>query len=313
MPIEAELKENLIKEILLHQGTEKLRLIAMYKHLAHTYDEDQKYNNAVNHVEFESHEKIKQLANKAVQIMKNQVAVDKDDLNNLDEFFTKEEQESEAFQTPANDQADISDFWMNLLLRITRIKSMISDADLEVLKHLEDVQIFRNPDNANIRVEFSFRENEFFTNKKLVVESVTSDDDEAEILNIKSEGIDWKPGKNVAAKYVLKKPGNEKGKKKATEKEIRNESFFWIFKDYNAKDFEVDEEEELADYDMEPTSDRCLFDMACEFIEIMTQDFLVYFIPACYGVKVPKLEDDCFDGEEEEQTEGSKPQDCKQQ
>lgn len=316
MPIEAEVKDNMIKAIKSRQGTEKIRLIGLYKHLMHMYDEDTKYGKAINQSTYETHEKIRELSSKAIQIMRNTLAVADEDLVDKDEFFTKEEQETEAFKTNTQNQTEIPNFWMNILLKIPRLECMIMEKDKEILAYLDHVEIFRNQDNSDCRIEFTFKENEFFTNQKLTIESVSNENDDSDIEKIKCEGINWKAGKNILVSTVQKKSGNKKGKKKTTEKEVRNESFFWIFKDFNAEDFEVDEEEELADYDMEPTSDRCLFDMACDFVEIMANDFLVYFIPACYDVKVPNLEDHCHDEEGEEghgEGEGAKPQNCKQQ
>ena len=320
MPLNTEVKSNLIKTIQSKQGTEKLRLIALYKQLMDMYDEDHKYNTVINHASFNSHEKIRDLANRGFQIMRNQLSVKDEDLIDKDEFFTKEEQESENFKKEAENK-EVPKFWSNLLLSIPRLAFMITEKDEEVLAYLDHIEIFRNQDNSDCRVELTFKENEFFTNTKLVIESKSNEDAEEEIEKIICEGINWKAGKNYLVSTTQKKVGNKKGKKKTVDKETRNESFFWIFKNFNGSDFEIDEEDDLADYDMEPTSDRCLFDMACDFIETMANDFLVYVIPNSYGVSVPNFNDQCGGedcGDDCGETcgkdqKGSNPQNCKQQ
>lgn len=314
MPIEAKVKENLIKELKGRQGAEKLRLLGLYKHLIHMYDEDDKYGEIINHNTYNTHERIRELSNRAIQIMRNQMPVVNEDLVDKDEFFTKEEQEGEAFKANAENQPEIQNFWANLLLKIPRLECMIEDVDKQVLNYLDHIEVFRNQDNTDCRIEFTFKENEFFTNQKLVIESVSNKEDDSEIEKIKCEGINWKPSKNFLVSTVQKKSGNKKGKKKVTEKEVRNPSFFWIFKEANAEDFAMDNEDEMDDMDMEPTSDRVLFDMACDFIEIMANDFLVYFIPASFDVKVPNLEDHCHDEEGGDgHVDAPKQQNCKQQ
>lgn len=312
MPIEADVKQNLIKAIKAYQEPEKLRLVGLYKQLIDMYDEDNKYGQLINENTYNTHEKIRVLANRAIQIMKNQHQVVDEDLLEKDEFFSKEEQESEAFKQQSDQKPEIQNFWLHLLLKVHVLEHMISEKDKEIMAYLDHIEVFRNQENSNCRVEFTFKENEFFTNPKLIIESITDENDGTEIEKIKSEGINWKAGKNILISTVQKKVGNKKGKKKAVEKEQRNESFFWIFKDYNAEDFEADEEDDLADYDMEPTSDRALFDTACQFIDIMVNDFLVFFIPACYDVNVPNFEDHCHNDEEGQETE-AKPQNCQQQ
>lgn len=313
MPIDTETKTNMIEKIKTKQGTEKLRLVGLYKQLMDMYDEDHKYSTIINNISYDAHEKIRELSSKAMQIMRNQLPVVEDDLVEKDEFFTKEEQETEDFKKEITDQADMPNFWLDLLLKIPRVAFMITDKDKEVLAYLDHIEIFKNQDNSNFRIELSFKENEFFTNQKLVIESESNEEDESEIEKIKCDGINWKNGKNYLVTTAQKKVGNKKGKKKTVEKESRTESFFWIFKNYDSKDFEVDEEDEIADFDMEPTSDRCLFDMACDFIDLMANDFLVYFIPAYYDIKVHNFEDQCESEEGEGEHCEKKPQNCKQQ
>lgn len=313
MPIETQVKENLIKAIKERAEPEKLRLAGLYKHLLDMYEEDDRYGSAISQNTYNTHEKLRQLADRGMNIVRGISAVVNQDLVDVDEFFTKEEQDSEEFKKEFKAE-QVGSFYHDLFLKMPRLACMISEKDKEILQYLDNVNVFRNQDNAGCRVELSFKENEFFTNEKLVIESKCNENDETEIEAIKSDGINWNAGKNILVSTVQKSVGNKKGKKKNVEKEERNESFFWIFKDFNGEDFEIDEEEEMADYDMEPTSDRVLFDVACDFVEIMATDFYVYFIPTVYDVKVPNLEDHCHDDDEEDGQDGkAKNQNCKQQ
>lgn len=157
------------------------------------------------------------------------------------------------------------------------------------------MDVLKYPDNDNYTVEFYFAENEFFENEKLSVTLHIDDDSDLDlnIEEIRGDIIEWKPNKN----YLVKKQYNEE--KKA------NPSFFWFFKSFKAVDFEVEDDEECVEYEMDDLSDRVLFNMSKDIGHLFRDHFFVYLIPAVYGIPVPEFQsnDDYQDVEHEEKNE----------
>lgn len=300
MPIKGEIKENLLKEIKETEQPEKLRLVGLYRQLQRIYEKDDEYSRNTTAFAFETHEKLRNLSTKAMQIMKNEEPINEAELTDKDQFFTPEELESEEYKTAFNGEnpKQIPHFWLHLLQKIQKSAFMIKEQDEEVLKHLQHLDCIKNQNNTDYTLEFIFSENEYFTNQKLTIYVKMEEDEDTEVETIKADKINWKEGKNVLVTKIKKR--NKKGK--TVFKEKRNESFFWIFKDYNANDFQVNEEDEMAEYDMDPTADRSLFEMTYDFVDFISKDFFPFYIPACYDVHVPAFEDELI--EEDEANEG---------
>ncbi len=177
----------------------------------------------------------------------------------------------------------------------------ISSKDEQVLSYLDHIEIFNHQIDDNYRVEFTFRENEFFYNNKLIVEVVVDDDEEDYqdgVVEIKGDTIEWKQGLN----YLMKKSGNEivKGEK----------SFFWIFKSFKSEDYIQDDEEDYNSYDEDPLSDRSLYYQSIEILQIFKNSFMSFIIPAIYNIEVKNFieesDDDEYDSIEEEFPDSNK-------
>jgi len=154
-------------------------------------------------------------------------------------------EEDKEFGTPA-----CKGFWSKAMEKLDESGiDAIQEHDEPVLEYLDDI---RSPDvDAKIpqkgsRVEFVFKENPFFTNSILWVE-VTTDYDatkpwkEPEVVEMKSSGVDWKPGKDVTVEKVEKKVkggGAKKAKQKnKPAKEVPRPSIFRsLFRDLKAED-----------------------------------------------------------------------------
>lgn len=290
MPINPEVKSNLISQLKNMEKPEKPQLVGLYKHLTKMYEEDDKYTKKIVNEAFNVHEKLRNLYANANQFLLNQVEVRDEDLIEKDKFFTAEEQESEEYKNAftINSQQQVEGFWLSLFKKIPKIAFIIKKKDEEVLAYLDHVECFKNNDNADFRIEFTFRENPFFSNDILVINVKMDPEDDQEIESIKSDIIFWKEDKNILVKKIKKK--GKKGKVRYQEK--RNESFFWVFKNFVAADFDQDSEDEEEMANVKETDDICLFDIAHEFVLTVVDDLMPYFIPAYYDVYVDQFKED---------------------
>ena len=133
-------------------------------------------------------------------------------------------------------------------------------------------------------LEFTFRPNPYIANRKLRITTTENEEDNIDIDRIRSTLIEWKPGMNYLVDVSYSK---RKGKTKIREQ--RNESFMWIFKNYNANDYNsydsVDSQDEKV-----ATSDECLFYTSCDIIDLLVNKMYTYIIPLYYDLYVPELD-----------------------
>jgi hypothetical protein len=235
------------------------------------------------------------LYHEALAILKNENPVDISKIENINKFFTVEEQNSEEFKQLEKEK-EPEGFFLRVLLNIPYFRDTITEEDKVVLKYLDHIEILNFQDNDNYRLEFYFKENEFFYNDKLTIEVLVDDDEDfdAGIVEIKGEMIEWKEGKNYLVNF-----NQEKGEEK------NNNSFFWIFKSFKAEDFQEDDEEEYYEVDIDPLSDKSLFRVSVDILDIFKNSFMIYMIPAIYGIDIPEfsLDDEYEDDVKEDVNE----------
>ena len=65
-------------------------------------------------------------------------------------------------------------------------------------------------------------------------------------------------------------------------------SFFWLFKSFNAKDYET--EDEVIEYN-DDLSDRSLFLRSIDIIDILKDNLLIYLLPNLFGVEIEEFQD----------------------
>ena len=133
---------------------------------------------------------------------------------------------------------EIEDYWEKVIINSRYFT--ITDKDKIILKYLIKVKIEKFPENLNdFRVDFYFKENEFFNNEILSKKYIYGKDS----LIKKAEGtnIDWKsPDKNTTIEKVKKRI--KKGKKYINEiKETKVDSFFSFFAQVDDMSFITDE------------------------------------------------------------------------
>ena len=133
---------------------------------------------------------------------------------------------------------EIEDYWEKVIINSRYFT--ITDKDKIILKYLTKVKIEKFLENLNdFRVDFYFKENEFFNNEILSKKYIYGKDS----LIKKAEGtnIDWKsPDKNTTIEKVKKRI--KKGKKYINEiKETKVDSFFSFFAQVDDMSFITDE------------------------------------------------------------------------
>jgi len=173
---------------------------------------------------------------KRSQIVKGDYEPTKDDLRSEDQ---------EAFTAPeASAEKGIPNFWATVLQNNDIVSDMITQRDQEALSYLTDVKYINDVD-LQLKLEFTFSENPFFTNKVLTKTYHYEEDPETgEESGTTLEGtpIDWKQGKDLTVKLVKKKI-KQKGKIKVVNKREPCESFFNFFNPKNVPEGLEDEEE----------------------------------------------------------------------
>ena len=133
---------------------------------------------------------------------------------------------------------EIEDYWEKVIINSRYFT--ITDKDKIILKYLTKVKIEKLPENLNdFRVDFYFKENEFFNNEILSKKYTYGKDS----LIKKAEGtdIDWKSSdKKTTIEKVRKKI--KKGKRYIHEtKETKVDSFFSFFAQVDDMNFITDE------------------------------------------------------------------------
>ena len=156
----------------------------------------------------------------------------------------------------------LPNFWLDVLANSEEFRDDIEEYDEPILEYLESVEaadIDPNDEDKGFIVTFKFNENPFFTNgelKKIYTTARANEfTDQLEIVQIASDKIEWKAGKDVTVETVVKKKsGGGAKKKKAQSKQEPRPSFFRFFRDLDLENFpsemgdvEDDEDDEGQD------------------------------------------------------------------
>ncbi|KAL1918694.1 uncharacterized protein VTP21DRAFT_2716 [Calcarisporiella thermophila] len=140
--------------------------------------------------------------------------------------------------------ATVPKFWLQVLGNHPVTNQLIEHDDVEILEHLETLDVVRDEENPdNYKIELTFSENPFFTNKTLVKEITT---DENDVSTAKTFAIDWKEGKDVTKKetgsffqWFSEDEDSDLGEL------IRDDIFPNAFRYYQGIDEEDDDDEEI--------------------------------------------------------------------
>jgi nucleosome assembly protein 1-like 1 len=190
----------------------------------------------------------------------------------------------------------IPEFWLGVMRNCGCIAGNITEKDEVILHSLTNITAETLPEGENVgfKLEFTFAENEFFTNKVLTKTYLMADTSDDPVLE-KATGtpIEWAAGKNVTVKIIKKKQRNKKGSGTRTvTKEEPCESFFNFFSPPsipNPEDEPLDEEE-MEQRQMELESD---YEMGIAFQERLVPHAIKWFTGEAED------EDDDYDDEDD--------------
>ena len=196
-------------------------------HLEYKKFENDKYGFEYDSLQDKYDEQYIEINNKIDEIVKSKENIQ----------LTPEEMETYGIKEECEPK-EIEDYWEKVIINSRYFT--ITDKDKIILKYLTKVKIEKFPENLNdFRVDFYFKENEFFNNEILSKKYIYGKDS----LIKKAEGtnIDWKsPDKNTTIEKVKKKI--KKGKKYINEiKEAKVDSFFSFFAQVDDMSFITDE------------------------------------------------------------------------
>ena len=107
-----------------------------------------------------------------------------------------------------DDIQGIPEFWSTVLRNNGMTNMLVTDEDLDALKHLVDIRVEYPETMTGFSLVFQFTENEYFTNETLTKTYVVPDmlDGATPSLeSIKGTDIEWKPKKNLTVIEVQKK------------------------------------------------------------------------------------------------------------
>jgi nucleosome assembly protein 1-like 1 len=211
---------------------------------------EQEFVKELRILEKKYHALYEPLYEKRSKIVKGECEPAKEDL-------PSEDQKTYVPQTP--DGEGIPEFWLTVLQKHPVLADMITERDLDALKHLVDIKLIRF--DQKLRLEFFFNENPYFTDSVLVKTYYFEQDPETgEESGSKIEGtpIHWKTGSELNEKFVKKKI-KQKGKVKLVNKKEPCDTFFNFFNPKNVP-------EGLNDEDDVNSNDELL-------IQLVEQDF----------------------------------------
>lgn len=266
----------------------------------------------------------------------------------FDEEKNEEEEEKPTTSAPVDESVKsefdettkgIPEFWLTIFKNNEEIFETVTERDEEVLKHLIDIQVSYLNDNPGFKLDFYFKDNEFFTNKvisKTYFLENSVDSGFGDVLYDHAEGttIEWKEGQDLTVTTETKRQRHKgTNQVRTVVRKVPTESFFNFFSppelpDDEDEDFDAQEAEEIemkleADYGIgEIIKDKLIPDAIGWFTgtSIAYEDDM-YDDEELDGEDDDEDDDDEDDDEDDDDEDdpdyqpeaGSQPPECKQQ
>jgi nucleosome assembly protein 1-like 1 len=154
------------------------------------------------------------------------------------------------------------------------------EKDQDTLQYLTNVNASESSDPPMTTVELTFKENDYFTNEKLLLKVQFKDDSKDEVAETFGTIIDWKDGKDITNKKIKKKQKNKKtGETRQIVKTVPAESFYNCFESRKApeggKD-EADDEDEETEKLMDAIDES--MQVAMDFNDLYMWEALEYYL-----------------------------------
>jgi nucleosome assembly protein 1-like 1 len=147
----------------------------------------------------------------------------------------------------------IPQFWASVMTRMETVGELLTVDDLDCLEHLMDVSCHEHEDGKGFTLTFTFKENDYFTNRTLTKTYIVPNlliSDEPILKEVKGEKIYWKKDKSLTHQTVQKKQrgkGRYAGQVRSVTKQEEKESFFHWFTTPKMPSSVEDMDEEEAD------------------------------------------------------------------
>lgn len=216
-------------------------------------------------------------------------AVEKEEVEGLEEFL--KEEEKEKAEEAMKDTASIPNYWLKSMQNTEILGTEITQKDQDCLKHLQNIK-FRSEDNdekdeGQMHFEFHFSENDFFSNAVLT-KSVTYSLSENRPIGSVGCNIEWKQDKNLTKKTIQKKQKNKKsGQQRTVTKEVTDESFFNFF-----QTIEIDESkfDDMEDEEIDQIQERNEIDF--DIASVLHEEVIPYSLEFYLDVHAGEFEDE---------------------
>ncbi|ORY97278.1 hypothetical protein BCR43DRAFT_489512 [Syncephalastrum racemosum] len=236
--------------------------------------------------------------------------VDEDEEEKKDEQAVEEEDDDKEEQ----EMKGIPEFWLTTLKNHPQIGETITDADEQVLKHLTDIRM-SYMDKPGFQLEFTFAENEFFTNKSLTKTYYYQDHAYGgDFVYDHAEGseINWNEGKDLTVTVETKKQRHKgTNKTRVVKRTVPADTFFTFFSPpaFPGENEELDEEEaEGLDAKLEAD-----YEMGEEFKDKLIPHAVDYFTGKALEYEDfdgdDEFEDDFYDDENDEEEDEDEDED----
>jgi nucleosome assembly protein 1-like 1 len=205
----------------------------------------------------------------------------------------------------------IPEFWLQALRHHPDFAELITEKDLDALKHLKDVRVKPLEDEVSFAIEFQFDPNPYF-DETLLTKTYHLRERGGEIMYQSVDGteIHWKQGKNLTVTIVTKTTGGGRGGRRGGRRGGGNqqqrtikveqpcESFFNFF---NPEAFTAlgADEDELEDEELEALLEAD-YEMGAAIKEQIIPNAVEWFTGEA-ELEFDEYEDDDEDGEDDEE------------
>ena len=131
----------------------------------------------------------------------------------------------------------ITQFWVCAMGHMEAVAELITERDIDCLKHLTNVtfQDFEDGTGFELRFTFDIKTNEYFTDELLIKRYEVPNlllDDEPILKNVTGCDIHWKEGRSLIYRDVMKKQRSKSGGKaihmRTVNKREMNDSLFYF-------------------------------------------------------------------------------------
>uniref|UniRef100_A0A914ZAE7 Nucleosome assembly protein n=1 Tax=Panagrolaimus superbus TaxID=310955 RepID=A0A914ZAE7_9BILA len=160
----------------------------------------------VHELEAQFQSRFNDLNNKRAQIMNGTLSVNENEVGDVPIVYNLHEKAVEQFTKSLKEDDGVKgvpDFWLHVLQGCDATAVMIEDEDVEILKHLKNIETEVTTNPMGFILRFHFETNEYFENsvieQKITYKLAPNDIhtfDAPSVATLENTSIQWKEGKN---------------------------------------------------------------------------------------------------------------------